>query len=224
MTGKFTDAAKYFIGEPQQIDAFEYLQAHTPPHIIDEFFRRYRNKISTPKVLFSKKQLETVWSRSATDLQVKELNECLNRFHINTQSRICHFISQISHESGAGRWVKELASGDAYEGRRDLGNTQPGDGRKYKGAGYIQLTGRANYQAFSNYMNDPKIMDGVDYVAEKYPATSAGFWWINNKMNEFCDKNPLVEQVTLRVNGGSNGLADRKMYYQRVLSVINTSI
>jgi putative chitinase len=224
MTIKFTDAARYFIGEPQQIEALEYLQAHTPPHIVEEFARRYRNKPVKPQILFSKKQLELVWGRPATDAQVKELNDCLKTFNINTPSRICHFISQISHESGGGRWMKELASGDAYEGRRDLGNTQPGDGRRYKGAGYLQMTGRANYQAFSNYMKDPRIMEGVNYVAEKYPATSAGFWWMNNSMNGLCDKNPTVEQVTRRVNGGINGLADREMYYQRTLTAINTSI
>ena len=219
MTGKFTDAAEYFVGEPQQINAFEYLQKNTPPHIVEEFFRIYRTKVK-PNLLFTEFQLESVWKRTVTDLQIQELNECLNKFQINTPSRICHFISQISHESGSGKWVKELASGDAYEGRIDLGNTIPGDGRKYKGAGYIQLTGRANYLEFFHVMNDPKIMNGVDYVAGKYPATSAGFWWANNKMNELCDRNPTVEQVTRRVNGGLNGLSDRKMYYQRCLSVI----
>jgi predicted chitinase len=63
-------------------------------------------------------------------------------------------------------------------------------------------------------------MEGVDYVVEKYPATSAGFWWMNNKMNALCDTNPPVEQVTRRVNGGTNGLADRQMYYQRVLQIL----
>jgi putative chitinase len=113
-----------------------------------------------------------------------------------------------------------LASGDAYEGRSDLGNTHSGDGPRYKGAGYIQLTGRANYQAFANYIKDPEVMDGVAYVSSRYPFTSAGFWWMNNQMNALCDKNPTVEQVTLIVNGGYNGLDDRKMYYKRCCNVI----
>ena len=116
--------------------------------------------------------------------------------------------------------MKELASGAAYEGRRDIGNTQPGDGKKYKGAGFIQLTGRANYASFSKYMNDPKIMNGVDYVALNYPATSAGYWWYNNRMNALCDRNPLIEEVTKRVNGGLRGIEDRKVYYNRCLEVI----
>ncbi len=219
MTIKLTEAAKYFKGEQHQVDAFEYLQQKIPPEVIEEFAKIYRTK-HEPKILFTKKQLEYVWNRVVSDSQVNELNICLEKFNINTKSRICHFISQISHESGAGKYTKEIASGDAYEWREDLGNNQRGDGRRFKGAGYIQLTGRANYQAFANYMKDYKIMEGVDYVAEKYPFTSAGFWWHNNNMNSLCDKNPTVEQVTRRVNGGYNGLDDRKYYYQRCLEVI----
>lgn len=174
--------------------------------------------------LITKTQLARIWNCSESaikDPEVVELNECLRRFSINTPLRMRHFISQISHESGGGRYKKELATGDAYEGRRDLGNNQPGDGRRFKGAGYIQLTGRANYQAFSNFIKDPRVMEGVEYVAEKYPATSAGFWWMNNKMNELCDRNPTVEVVTLRVNGGQNGISDRKKYYNRCVEVIS---
>ena len=178
---------------------------------------------SKPDALITKKQLSRIWDVSETTISdriINDLNACLVRFQINTSVRIRHFISQISHESGGGKWMKELASGDDYEGRKDLGNTQPGDGRKYKGAGFIQLTGRANYSDFSKYMNDPKVMDGVDYVALNYPATSAGYWWYNNRMNALCDHNPLIEEVTKRVNGGLRGIEDRKVYYNRCLEVI----
>ena len=148
------------------------------------------------------------------------MNKCLKRFDITTPARIRHFLSQTAHESGGGRYMKELASGEAYEYRKDLGNTQPGDGPKYKGAGYIQLTGRANYQDFCNFIRDPRVMEGVDYVADNYPFTSAGFWWSNNRMNELVDGGASVEMVTKRVNGGYNGLDDRKKYYQRCLEVI----
>lgn len=222
MTIKFTDAAKYFKGEPQQIDAFEYLQKNTSPQVLEEFAKRYRQK-SESKQLITKKQLAYIWDVNEnliSDRIISDLNNCLERFKINTPQRMRHFISQISHESGGGRWMQELASGDAYEGRTDLGNTQPGDGRKYKGAGFIQLTGRANYSAFSKFMNDAKIMNGVDYVSLTYPATSAGYWWHSNDMNNLCDNSPSVEQVTRRVNGGYNGLEDRKIYYRRCLDVI----
>jgi predicted chitinase len=154
------------------------------------------------------------------DWEISELNQCLKKFNITTPSRIEHFLAQTAHESGGGRYVKEIASGEDYNGREDLGNTQPGDGPKYKGAGYIQLTGRANYQEFANYIKDPRVMEGVDYVSQHYPFTSAGFWWMNNGMNQLCDSNPTVAQETKRVNGGYNGLQDREDYYNRAKKVI----
>jgi predicted chitinase len=178
-------------------------------------------KPSTYKV--SKVTLGHIWRCSPSlikDSEIKELNSCLQRFDIDNHSRLCHFLSQTAHETGGGRWLEELASGSAYEGREDLGNTNPGDGKRYKGAGWIQLTGRYNYRRFANFMKDERIMDGADYVVANYPASSAGFWWINNKMNELCDQKPSVKEVTLRVNGGVNGLADRQAYFRRCLDVI----
>lgn len=114
-----------------------------------------------------------------------------------------------------------MANGAEYEGRADLGNIYPGDGVKYKGAGYIQLTGRGNFSALSKYVEDNNVINiGAPYVAKKYPWTSAGFWWNKNNMNSLCDSNPTVRQVTLRVNGGTNGLATRQAYYQRCLQII----
>ena len=173
--------------------------------------------------LVTKKQLAYIWNCGENlieDYEVEEMNRGLNLFKINTPPRIRHFLAQISHESGGGRYKEEIDEGNYLEGRTDLGNTQPGDGPKFKGAGYIQMTGRSNYQAFANYIKDPKVMEGVKYVAKNYPMTSAGFWWHNNKMNDLCDKDPTVDQVTLRVNGGYNGLDDRKKYYARCCEVI----
>lgn len=207
--------------------------AKQPELLSDEasWVKRYRTPfkptVVTPpkasKQYVSKNPLAYIWQCAPSlifDSEVDELNRCLEQFGITTVPRIRHFLSQTAHESGGGRWKKELASGWDYEGRTDLGNTQPGDGPRFKGAGYIQLTGRYNYQAFANFVKDPLVMQGVNYVADKYPFTSAGFWWRSNKMNELCDRNPTVEQVTRRVNGGYNGLEDRKMYYNRCLDVI----
>ncbi|WP_271396530.1 peptidoglycan DD-metalloendopeptidase family protein [Salinicoccus roseus] len=157
-----------------------------------------------------------------TSDMLDDLDACLEEFDIMTKSRLCHFISQCSHESAAGRYREEIASGEAYEGMEEIGNTEPGDGPKFKGGGYIQLTGRYNYTRFSEYIDDPEVVNqGVSYVAENYPWQSAGFWWISNNMNEFADTDPTVEAVTFRVNGGDLGLEDRRQYYERCLEVFS---
>lgn len=158
--------------------------------------------------------------RRITPVQFKNLNECLRKFNITTPATIRHFLAQIGHESGGLRWMVELASGEAYEGRRDLGNTQPGDGRRFKGVDALQLTGRANYQAFANFMKDPNIMQGWEYVSRNYSFLPSGFWWYKNNMNALVNSGATVRQVTRRVNGGFNGLADREQYYKRALEVI----
>jgi predicted chitinase/uncharacterized membrane protein YeaQ/YmgE (transglycosylase-associated protein family) len=170
--------------------------------------------------LVTRQQAESVYGRKMSDQQFNDLNSCLQRFEINTVPRIRHFLSQTAHESGGLQWMEEIASGSAYEGRRDLGNVSPGDGRKYKGAGVIQLTGRHNYQKFADFIRDQKVMQGHSYVAQVYPFTSAGFWWKNNNMNALCDRGGTVKQVTKKVNGGYNGLADRQRYYDKACQVI----
>ncbi|KPV60707.1 endopeptidase [Paenibacillus sp. A3] len=163
-------------------------------------------------------QLANFGWRSTTIAVMDDLNDALTRYDITTPDRIAHFMSQCGHESGLGLYTKELASGAAYEGRIDLGNVNPGDGPRYKGAGYIQLTGRCNYQRFANHIGDAAVMQGVDYVAAKYPWSSAGFWWANAGMNQLVDSGANVTQITRRVNGGYNGSADRQALYQRWIS------
>jgi len=193
--------------------------------VFDTKHRKLAPGVKEPgKRILTRTTLAFIWECSPKliyDFEIDEMNKCLEKYEINTTQRLRHFLSQTAHESGGGRYRKELASGWAYEGRKDLGNTEPGDGPKYKGAGYIQLTGRANYQDFCDYMGDFRIMEGVDYVAEKYPFNSAGFWWMDNHMNSLCDRGANVRQVTRRVNGGYNGLADRQHYYRRCSWVIS---
>lgn len=166
-------------------------------------------------------QAEHVFQNPIYPQESLDLNACLGRFEIFlTAARMRHFMAQIAHESGGLRWLKELASGDGYEYRTDLGNTQSGDGRRFKGAGAIQLTGRSNYQALADYVGDLRVMEGCDYVARVYPFTSAGFWWQQNQMNALIDSGATVEQVTYRINGGYNGLVDRQYRYQLACEVI----
>ena len=227
---EFKNFFKYYNGEEHQQRAIELLYKEMDCDYADHldegtaWIKRYRTPVKshgqkpTNKQLLSKAQLAAIWECSESliqDYEVDELNKCLNNYEINTTQRMRHFLSQTAHESGGGKWKKELSDGWYLEGRTDIGNTQAGDGPKYKGAGYIQLTGRANYQDFSNYIkDDPQIMSvGCDRVAEEYPFRSAGFWWTNNRMNDLCDSGADVYAVTRRVNGGTNGLADREHYY-----------
>lgn len=131
---------------------------------------------------------------------------------IDTPLRVAHFLAQVGHESGELRYCEELASGDAYEGRKDLGNTQPGDGRRFKGRGLIQLTGRSNYIAYGKAR-------GVDYTSDEgskliasdpEPAVDVACWfWTTHNLNQLADKDD-VTTITKRINGGLNGFDDRK--------------
>lgn len=154
--------------------------------------------------------------------QIDSLNWTLDIFDISTPNRVAHFISQCCHESGRFRWFAELASGDAYENRKDLGNTSPGDGRRFKGAGAIQMTGRYWYGRFSDFSGDEKIMSGVDYVSAKYPFECSGFWWVANRMNDMCDSGASCAAISARVNGSSpaRGLKEREEFFARAGKVL----
>lgn len=145
------------------------------------------------------------------------LKEKMESYSINTNLRKAHFLAQIGHESGELIYSEEIASGAAYEGRKDLGNTQKGDGRKFKGRGLIQITGRANYTEYGKFRN-------IDYTAdENYlllstdaaTAVDCSCWyWVTRHLNELADKDDVLA-ITKRINGGTNGLADRKRILAR---------
>jgi putative chitinase len=137
----------------------------------------------------------------------------LDRHKIDTPLRVAHFLAQIAHESDGFCTTEEYASGKAYEGRKDLGNTQAGDGVRYKGRGLIQLTGRYNYQVYGKAIG--KDLVGHPEVAAD-PATSlllACEYWNRTArgLSRFADKDDIVS-ITRAINGGLNGLADRKAY------------
>jgi putative chitinase len=134
-----------------------------------------------------------------------------------------HFLAQCAHESGQFAWKREFASGKAYEGRKDLGNTQTGDGVRYKGRGYIQITGRANYTAYNNYLKSKGINDDVvanpELLEGKFAADCSVWFWsiagpknsknFPKKANEGSGMD-IVTKISRWVNGGDNGLEDRK--------------
>jgi putative chitinase len=144
----------------------------------------------------------------------------MDKYEINRSlKRIQFFLAQIGHESGGLKYSEELASGEAYEGRKDLGNIYKGDGKRYKGRGLIQLTGRHNYTKASN---DLKI-DFVNFPElAKAPLNSAliaGWYWDTRCLNVWSDKNNF-EHVTRLINGGHNGMEDRLKYLKRIEGII----
>jgi putative chitinase len=137
---------------------------------------------------------------------------------ITTPLRSAAFLAQLAHESGELRYFEEFASGEAYEGRADLGNTQPGDGERFKGRGSIQLTGRANYTAAGAAL-------GLDLVSHPEMAASPGvgfrvavWYWITHGLNALADARDF-DGITKRINGGLNGKSQRDAYYKRALSL-----
>jgi putative chitinase len=154
-----------------------------------------------------------------------DLPRLLEPAAITTPLRIAHFLAQLAHESDGFSTTVEYAPGDDYEGREDLGNIKPGDGRRYKGRGPIQLTGRANYSAFSLWMRR-QFPDAPDFEAKPtlvaifpWAAFAAVFFWQTNGLNALADRDDLVA-VTKRINGGRNGLADRASYLSKVKPLI----
>lgn len=126
------------------------------------------------------------------------------------------FIAQITHESGSLRYVREIASGEDYEGRTDLGNVQPGDGKKYKGRGLIQITGRTNYKLVGLELKHDFITVPEDLELPEYASLSAGWFWGNHHLNELADlaTEESFRQITRRINGGENGIKERLSNWQ----------
>lgn len=156
-------------------------------------------------------------------LMLPHINKAMEEFQIDTDKRVAAFIAQVAHESGELRYMEEIASGEAYERRLDLGNTQPGDGKRYKGRGLIQLTGRNNYHLFSqhfgvDFINDPEL------VAEpEWAARSAGFFWKMKSLNVYADKDDF-RTLTRKINGGFTGYADRIVYWDRAKKVLGVQV
>lgn len=185
---------------------------------------------------FSNEELKTIQNNAKKAQKLSkplksppnDLIIAMRKYGITNKLERAHFLAQCGHESGDYVYKEELASGSRYEGRSDLGNTHAGDGRKYKGRGYIQLTGRANYELYSRYLVSKgldNVLNNPDLVATRYPADAACYWWthLSRNISQIAQKGSStssVESVTRRVNGGTNGLSDRQrrfdMYWQEI--------
>ena len=151
------------------------------------------------------------------------LNTAMQRYQIVGTKRVAAFIAQIGHESGQLIYVREIwgptPAQAKYEGRKDLGNTFPGDGLRYRGRGLIQVTGRANYAACGealglDLINQPELLE-----LPQHAAMSAAWFWSMKDLNTLADKGDFVK-ITRRINGGLNGQADRQGLYDKALKVL----
>ena len=204
------------IGEFQR----RVLQIPTPDQKVDPGGRTLRELRSGLTAGLTGDKLRGIMI-SANDIRInlyfQPLVTMMAASQINTPIRMAHFLAQLGHESGDLRYSEEIASGNAYEGRADLGNTQPGDGPRFKGRGLIQLTGRANYTAYG-------IARGADYVSDtnylqiatnpNLAVDVACWFWTTHGLNALADADNL-NGITLRINGGYNGLADRAAHLLR---------
>lgn len=159
------------------------------------------------------------------------MNQLCPQYDIDTPQEFCHFLAQACHETDHFVTLREYASGRAYEGRVDLGNTQLGDGVRFKGRGIFQTTGRANYMQLGIkkgrqdlFLNHPELLEQPEYA-----VWSACEYWRTRGLNDVAnhaDTDILkkkyrgniinvtpVEYISLAINGGYNGLEERKKYY-----------
>lgn len=177
------------------------------------------------------------------------INACLVRFNLNTPQRVAGFIGQCQHESmnfavleenlnysalGLTRtWPTrfntqrattyarhpEMIANSVYAGRMGNGNEASGDGWRYRGRGLIQLTGKQAY-ILCGFSLEVDLVNNPDMLTEqKYAVLSAGWYWSNNNLNRFCDKDDWVG-LTKAINGGTNGLKDRLTKINKVLSIL----
>lgn len=152
------------------------------------------------------------------------LRLAMDKYSINTPKRMAAFLAQVAHESGSLKYVKEIASGEAYDTRVDLGNTpeKDGDGTKYKGRGLIQITGVTNYKAVGKELGFDFIKEPEKLELPGAASLSAAWFWSKKGLNELADIDAF-EKITKRINGGLNGFEDRKAHWARCNSALGVT-
>ena len=154
------------------------------------------------------------------DLYYEPLVKGMTRYGIDSPRQIAHFIAQLAHESGSLLYAEELADGSAYNGRTDLGNTQPGDGPRFKGRGLIQLTGRNNYADYSRFTGIDYLSDPARLATDPFACVDVACWfWKTRGIGPLAEADD-ARAVTKRINGGYNGLDDRLEHLARAKALL----
>lgn len=159
-------------------------------------------------------------SGERADVFAPHLEAARARFVGDDPAHVAMWLAQLAHESGELRYVREIASGEAYEGRRDLGNTEPGDGPRFRGRGLIQLTGRDNYRRAGAALSlplleRPELLEQPEHAS----AVSGWFWQWADCSALMVAADPALA-VTRRINGGINGLDARRAYYETAVRAL----
>jgi len=220
---------------PHQKEALAWLWSRLSEDDRREFVRRWRSEnlvlpLQDLRPIITIAKLRALFPLALRLEQfVDPINEVLARYQINTPLRVAHFLGQVGHETGGLRWLEEIwgptLAQQGYEGRKDLGNTQPGDGYRFRGRGLFHLTGRANYERFARAVGQPQILENPDLVATPYwAAHSAGwFWHVGNRtgrsLNALADRDDLPG-ITLVINGGLNGLENRRLWTEKAKQIL----
>jgi putative chitinase len=191
-----------------------------------------------------------IYDDNKTTQIVNSLNETFDKYHINNILRVCHFLAQILHESGAFKYTSENLNYSAqglmktfpkyfptleianqyaknpqkiankvYANRMGNGDENSGDGWKYRGRGNIQTTGKSNYQLLTesfkiDFVNHPEYLE-----QQLYSTISAGWFWNSRSLNQYADQDNILT-ITKKINGGTNGLEDRKLWLIKCKNII----
>ncbi|OPH62159.1 hypothetical protein BC351_02710 [Paenibacillus ferrarius] len=184
------------------------------------------------KTYVTANQLKNIGFKNVNVSMVNSLNLTLEKYNITTTARIRHFLAQTLVESAYGARLTEMYNDPEevyfkqYDNRN--GNSKPGDGSKYRGAGYIQITGKDVYEKFSERALDPKILDdGYSYVANNYPWEAAGYFWSEYKnINPTADKgDSAILTVSIKVNGKNiNGLPNGWSERQKAYKIVSENV
>lgn len=238
---KWLDFWEYFEGKGGQVAGVELLYDHiklASPTLLArnaEWMETYRDSppapTPTPKPeqsqepgYFTPEMMNKLTGHPASSFDSVFCDDCNRLFEETGFSKYLEaarmLMANMMHETCNFVYMKEISDGVYLNGRcSDLGNCSPGDGPKYKGAGVLQLTGKYNYQRLADGIGDPKVMDGVDYVADTYPFTSAKIWIEENDLLNVCLKQGF-DACCVRINGGYNGYDDRLAKYRICQSVM----
>ncbi|MCF1502214.1 peptidoglycan-binding protein [Afifella sp. H1R] len=179
--------------------------------------------------MLTEAQLRAVVGRRASAAILRKVaasGDILARFDLAQSHRLAQFLAQIAHESARFRTTTEYASGAAYEGREDLGNTEKGDGVRFKGHGLIQTTGRYNHRKQTAWLRANGFPSCPDFEVEPDKASDfpwallgAVWYWQSRDLSAYADRGD-IEMITRRINGGLNGYQDRIDLYVRFALVI----